>query len=324
MEREQIKVDKVITIGMTEGGIRYGQEAQILIANLQQVGLAHAIDEESDLFWSVESDVLVPHNALSCSIDMLDFDDGYYDVSFVTYPSQSGGMFLGGHGSPNHPIEQDYLPEEREIPEDVQKAYDVAKDWLDNIPEGTDQSIVDERVKAFHELTKSFEQYPPRGNIFELNGKRWRRRGWMDNAYPGIGRGAVLPTDWTGMGCTLLSRRAMNCSAFDGYDGGGTQDLFLNQRRWAADDLKSCVITHTVCEHVVAKNDDQGRRVHAFAHHEPQGDCKGHLRINHKAFYKFDGGDTFDEANDGIILPKAENEDTPEIKDNLDLLTEVD
>lgn len=308
IEDNKIPFDGVVEIEMSEGGIRYGQEAQLLIANLQQVGLAYAIEQGSDLCWSVESDVLVPHNALSCSLDMLDFDDGYYDVSFVTYPSQSGGMFLGGYGSPQHPIEQDFLPEERDLPEEIAREYEETKAWLDNVPEGTEQKDVQERADKFHALVKDLDKYPPKGNVFELNGKKWRRRGWMDHAYPGIGRGAVLPTDWTGMGCTLMSRRAMNASSFDGYDGGGTQDLFLNQRRWAADDLKSCVITHTVCEHVVAKNDEEGRRVHAFAHHEAGGECKGHLRIQHRPYYKFDGTDKYDQKNDGKILPKEDVE----------------
>jgi len=148
---------------------------------------------------------------------------------------------------------------------------------------------------------------PPKGNVFELNAKKWRRRGWFDNAHPGLGKGAVLETDWTGMGCTLMSGKALASAAFDGYDGKGTQDLFLNWRRWKPNDLRFCVIPHCVCEHVVSANDGD-RKVHAFAHHEPLGECQGHLRVQHRPFYKFDGADAYDESNTGKIEQKQDKD----------------
>lgn len=285
--REVAPEADVRIVETAEGGVPYKEQAQILIANLQQVGFAAAIEHGADLCWSVESDVLVPHNALSCMMDMLEFDDGYYDVAFVTYPSQSGGCFLGGNGSPTHPIEEDFLPEERELSPELAERLESAKKG-----EG-DLAKVMEEVKGC----------PPKGNVFELNAKGWRRRGWLDHAHPGIGRGAVIQTDWTGLGCNLLSARALASAAFDGYDGRGTQDLFLNWRRWHADGLRMCCITHIVCEHVVKANDGQ-RRVHAFAHHEPLGECKGHLRVEHRPFYRFDGKDEWDQSNTGKILPR--------------------
>lgn len=262
---------KVVVTHLKEGGERYKDQAQMLIADLQQIGFQKAIELGADMCWCVESDILVTYNALSVSLDMLQFDDGYYDVAFVTYPSHSGSMFLGGHGSPSHPIEEDYLPEERDIPEELKTKFDDAKTKLDA------RDRTDDDVKAYHEIMEEIKKCPPKGNIFELNSKGWRRRGWFDNAYPGIGRGAVLETDWTGLGCNLLSRRALSLASFDGYDGRGTQDLFLNWRRWKANGLRFCVISHCVCEHVVTKED--GSRWVALAHHEPQGECKGHLRI---------------------------------------------
>jgi hypothetical protein len=269
---KQICPDAHIEVSkMAEDQVRYKEKAQLLIADLQQMGFRKAIELEADLCWCVESDILVPYNALSCSLDMLQFDDGYYDVAFVTYPSHSGAMFLGGHGSPSHPIEEDHLPEERDIPEELQKRLDDAKTKIES------KDRTDEDVKAFTDIMEEVKKCPPKGNIFELNSKKWRRRGWFDNAHPGIGRGAVLETDWTGLGCNLLSRRALALAAFDGYEGKGTQDLFLNWRRWKANDLRFCVISHCVCEHVITK-DDKTKWV-ALAHHEPQGECKGHLRV---------------------------------------------
>jgi len=304
MQKVLPKGSAVLVVDMEEGGTRYKQESQLLIANLQQAGFAKAVEMEADLCWSVESDILVPYNALSCMLDMLEFDDGYYDVAFCTYPSQSGGMFLGGHGSPNHPIEEDHIPEERKMEEDLEKRYKESLKALESVkaPNNKEEGeAVEELHKTHRTILDEIKECPPLGNVFELNAKKWRRRGWLDNAYPGIGKGAVLETDWTGMGCNLLSRKALSLASFDGYEGGGTQDLFLNWRRWKPEGLRFCVIPHTVCEHVVS--DNKGGRVHCFSHHEPQGEHKGHLRVQHKPFYKFDGKDKFSKENDGIIKP---------------------
>ena len=256
---------------MEEGGVRYKDQAQLLIADLQQRGFDRAVAEDVDLCWTVESDVLVPYNALSCMLDMLQFDDGYYDVAFVTYPSQSGSAFLGGHGSPSNPISEDFLVEERDVPEELLDKYNKAKEQVEK-PDAEEDA-----KKAWADVNEEVKKCPPRDNVFGLNAKQWRRRGWFDNAFPGIGRGAVLETDWTGLGCNLLTRKALALASFDGYEGKGTQDLFLNWRRWKANDLRMCVISHCVCEHVITKED--GTRWVALAHHEPQGECKGHLRI---------------------------------------------
>ena len=292
----------VKTISIKEGGKRYKEESQLLIANLQQVGFRESIRQDVDRCWIVEPDILVPHNALSCMMDMLEFDDGYYDVAFVTYPSHSGGMFLGGYGDPCHPIAEDFLTEERDVPKELMEKLEKAEK---DLQENKDEKLAEEKAKALSDVREEVKKCPPKGNVFKLNSEKWRRRGWLDNAHPGIGRGAVLETDWTGLGCNLLSREALALASFDGYDGKGTQDLFLNWRRWKANDLRFCVITHTVCEHVVSANDGD-RRVHAFAHHEPQGECKGHLRVQHRPYYRFDGHDAFDEKNTGKIQPVKE------------------
>jgi hypothetical protein len=268
--------ETVLTLPVEEGGENYKEKAQLLIATLQQRGLSYSVEQGADLAWSVEADILVPYNALSCSLDMLEFDDGWYDVAFVTYPSQSGSAFLGGNGDPMHPIAEDWLTEERDVPEETLKALEDAK----ALPEATPEEK-EAKGKAFQEAHESIRKCPPKGNVFEANAKQWRRRGWLDTAHPGIGKGAVLPTDWTGMGCTLMSRKALASAAFDGYDGRGTQDLFLNWRRWNPERINMCVITHCVCEHVIRKDDGY---VHCFAHHEPLGECRGHLRIDHRPF----------------------------------------
>jgi hypothetical protein len=72
----------------------------------------------------------------------------------------------------------------------------------------------------------------PLGNVFFCNSKKFRRRGWMDAAYPGLGIGAVVPSDWCGFGCTPMSKRALSLAQFDGYDGSGTEDLYMVWKRW--------------------------------------------------------------------------------------------
>ena len=98
VERFENKI--VIPVDVKENGEHYKDDRQMMIATMQSIGFESARQNQCDLLWSVEADVLVPYNALSVSMQMLEFDDNYYDVAFVTYPSQGGGSFLGGHGDP--------------------------------------------------------------------------------------------------------------------------------------------------------------------------------------------------------------------------------
>jgi hypothetical protein len=276
---------EVISIAMEESGEHYKKDRQILIASLQSTGFDAARNWGCDFLWSVEADVLVPHNALSVSLDMLRFDGGYYDVSFVTYPSQGGGSFLGGYGSYQHPIAEDYLPEERIIPRKLQLLMDSCEERLKK--EGLDRDSIDKEHKRMGRILEKVKQCPPSGNVFELNAKKWRRRGWLDNSHVGTGRGAVIETDWTGLGCTLMSKKAAALAQFDGYDGGGTQDLYLNWHKWKPEGLRFCCITHTVCDHVVRDDETEGGLTTLKSYHEPEGETKGHLRYRRVPFHKF-------------------------------------
>lgn len=273
----------ILSIDLEESGEHYKKDRQILIATLQSVGFDRARNWGCDLLWSVEADVLVPHNALSVSLDMLKFDSGYYDVAFVTYPSQGGGSFLGGYGSYTNPIAEDFLPEERIIPSKLKILLDSCEERL------KDKDISRESLEKEHErmrrIHERIKKCPPSGNVFELNAKQWRRRGWLDNSHVGTGRGAVIETDWTGLGCTLMSYKATSLAHFDGYDGGGTQDLYLNWRKWHPEGLRFCCITHTVCDHVV--RDEKEGLVVLKSYHETEGETKGHLRYRRTPFHKF-------------------------------------
>jgi len=273
----------VLSIDLEESGEHYKKDRQILIATLQSVGFDRARNWGCDFLWSVEADVLVPHNALSVSLDMLRFDNGYYDVAFVTYPSQGGGSFLGGYGSYTHPIAEDFLPEERVLPSKLKILLESCENRLKD--KDISRESFEKENKRLQRIYERIKKCPPIGNVFELNAKKWRRRGWLDNSHVGTGRGAVIETDWTGLGCTLMSYKAAALAHFDGYDGGGTQDLYLNWRKWHPEGLRFCCITHTICDHIV--RDEKEGLVVLKSYHEPEGETKGHLRHRRVPFHKF-------------------------------------
>lgn len=265
----------------------YGEAAQLVIARLQQRAFSVARAAGVSQLWSVESDVLVPPNALKVLRQVLDFDDSYYSIAMVTYPN---GQFLGGRGTPQQPIAEDFTQEERVIPADLQKELGKKEARLRELGKRR-QPAGPEELEAWGELDKKIRECPPRGNIFAMQAKGWRRRGWMEAAYPGIGRGAVLPTDWVGLGCTLLNRRALDLATFDGYELKGTQDLFLCWNRWHPAGLRMAVIPHILCSHVKRRVLPDGTRTQEIevheAYHEMEGEHVGHIRWRPRAFHPF-------------------------------------
>jgi hypothetical protein len=265
----------------------YQDEAQLIIARLQQAAFAKAREVGADQCWSVESDVLVPPNALRVLRQSLEFDDGYYSVAMVTYPN---GQFLGGRGTPHHPIAEDFTFEERQIPDALQKEIEAREKRLKDLAKKKEHPTEGD-MKEWGEMDKRIRECPPKGNIFELQAKGWRKRGWLESAYPAIGRGAILPTDWVGLGCTLLNQKALDLATFEGYELKGTQDLFLCWNRWHPHGLRMCVIPHIVCSHVKRKVDKDGHRTDEIevheAYHELGGEYAGHLRWRLKKFYDF-------------------------------------
>ncbi|NBQ64100.1 MAG: hypothetical protein EBS49_00950 [Verrucomicrobia bacterium] len=264
--------------GAMETGAPYKQERQILIANGQQALFDQARADCAEIFWSIESDVLVHPKSLRVMLDGLAFDHGYYGVSTCTYPSQGGGGFLGGRGDPAQPISECFEEDERQVPADLAESHKAIKREFSELKAPPSAELL---AKA-EQIREKLRSCPPLGNIFELNAKRWRRRGWLDNAYPAIGIGAMLPTDWCGLGCTLLSKRALDLADFYGYEGKGTQDLFLCWHRWWPAGCRINVIPHAPCDHVVRTKEDSGQgHIHCYAYHEPMGEAQGHLRVRH-------------------------------------------
>ncbi len=273
---------KVTVVGnpnLAEGGENYQQPAQLLIATMRGEAFAFCRKIGVSFVWSLDSDVLPPANALRCMLAMLEFDGGFYSVSTCPYPNAA---FLGGCGSPSHPIEEDFLPAERVLPDELRAELAANEAEQQRLQVDKKQPSDDQRARwdATHKKVKAC---PPDGNIWQVIAKHgWRRRGWLDHAYPAIGRGAVLPSDWCGFGCTLLNSEALTLADFDGYDGKGTEDLFVCWRRWYPAGLRLNVITHCPCDHVIwekKKGGDAGTFTHHIAYHETEGECRGHLRV---------------------------------------------
>jgi len=274
----------------------YKEAAQLRIAALQGAGFAFARKIRASMCWVVESDTIVPADALRVlewTLSMPRADGSpHYAVAAATYPN---GLFLGGFGDRRHQIAEDFLPEERTLNPRLKLLLEKCDERLKAIPRPTNakeaeaaQKAGEKEGKRMGRLREWVKKSPPSGNVFELNAKGYRRRGWMDFAYPGIGYGAVVPSDWCGLGCTLLSKAALSHADFTGYEGRGTQDLFLCWERWHPAGLKIACVPHIACDHIKRKSADAPKKmpeiVHYRAFHEQEGECRGHLRVRQQAF----------------------------------------
>jgi len=285
----------VLKMPFTGDQKNYKEEAQLRIAALQGAGFAFARKIRADLCWGVESDTIPPANALRVlewTLAMPQADGRpYYDIAAATYPN---GLFLGGFGDPRHQIAEDFLPEERQLKPRLKLLMERCEERMKAIPRPTSseeavkaQATADKEGKRMGRLREWVKKSPPTGNVFELNAKGYRRRGWMEYAYPGIGLGAVVPSDWCGLGCTLLSKAALAHADFTGYEGKGTQDLFLCWSRWHPNGLRIACVPHVACDHIKRQTDEKTKKtevIHYRAYHEQEGECRGHLRQRPQPF----------------------------------------
>jgi len=273
-------VDHVALGGVRDGAENYKVDAQLLIAKLRTAAFTKARQLRAQLTWSLDSDTLPPANALRCMKTMLAFDGGYYSVSTCPYPNTA---FLGGRGSPRAPIAEDFLPHERKLPPELKAQLEANEAEMKALAGAAPSP---EQLARWDETNKKIRECPPDGSIWEVTAKHgWRARGWLDHAYPAIGRGAVVPSDWCGFGCTLLNAQALALAIFDGYEGKGTEDLFICWHRWYPAGLRINVITHCPCDHIIwekKKGGDASRYTHIRAFHETEGECAGHLRTHHQ------------------------------------------
>lgn len=273
------QVHRIVLYDLSENNQNYKDAAQLVIAKMRDAAFAKARAIGASYCWSLDSDTLPPHNALRCMIDMLRFDDGYYSVSTCPYPNTA---FLGGFGTRYNPIAEDFLPHERKVPEELMAEFKANEEEGKELAKKKEQPCEETR-KRWEAMSKRIKECPPDGTIWEVIAKHgWRRRGWLDNAYPGIGLGAAVPSDWCGFGCTLMNKEALSLAYFDGYDGRGTEDLFICWHRWHPAGLRLNVIPHAPCDHVIwdkKKGGDSEKYVLHASYHEQDGEFRGHLRV---------------------------------------------
>jgi len=265
--------------GLTDDHENYKTNAQMLIARLRTEAFTAARKLGATHCWSLDSDVLPPPNALKCSLQMLEFDDGHYSVSTCPY---NNGMYLGGRGTPQNQIAEDFDVDERKLPWYAERAIAEARRRIANQFKTYEEA--QKESKRMMRIEKRIKNYPTKGNVWTLNGERYRRRGWLENAYPGIGLGAVVPSDWCGFGCTLMNTKALDLAHFEGYTGAGTEDLYIVWNRWFPANCRINVITHCPCDHVIwekKKGGSEKEYVLNHAYHELEGECIGHLRTRH-------------------------------------------
>jgi len=260
----------------------YKEVAQLTIAALRSAAFTEARRHNPDYTWSLDSDTLPPANALRCMIDMLGFDAGYYSVSTCPYPNEA---FLGGRGTPQNPIAEDFTENERTLPDELKARIEVLKKEAETSTATSPSPEWIEKKKAVEEDVK---KCPPAGNIWEIIAKHgWRKRGWLEHAYPAIGKGSIVPSDWCGFGCTLLNNEALQLANFDGYEGKGTEDLYVVWHRWHPAGLRINVIPHCPCDHVIWQKKKGGNNADyqiILSTHETQGEHVGHLRTRKVAW----------------------------------------
>jgi len=269
----------------------YKKSAQLLIAKMRTIGALEAKQFNADYYWSLDSDVIPKPNSLRCMVDLLNFDRGYYEVAACPYPSQGGGPFMLGHGTPHRQILPNFYPEERVIPESVVKRKKQLQDELNKLEqknlkkiEKSEKSYKDEsfdRRRILFNKIRRWDEYidkrcPPDGNVFTVTSKfGWKKRGWLDYAYPSLGKGSIIPSDWCGFGNTLCNSRALSLIDFHGYEGRGTEDLFIIWNRWQPNNVRIGGLPHCPSDHIIRRD---GGHVHLYTFHEPLGEFEGHLR----------------------------------------------
>lgn len=302
-EKIKVYIEHLIFNNINDDQTGYKKDAQKIIATLRTATFNSAKNLNVDFCWSLDSDVIPKPNALNCMLDTLIFDDGYYSVACCPYPSQGGGSFLCGRGDPRNPILQDIYINEKIVPQKISKRlkfYDKQIKQIINIIKnkgGNEDNF--KKLKILQKKVYYWNKFidkrcPPKGNVFKLNSEQWKKRGWLDFAYPALGKGAVVPTDWCGFGCNLIKKKALNYINFHGYECKGTEDLYIIWNKWFPNNIKMAAILHCPADHVIRKRHKPNMKPSEFngysyilTYHEPDGECEGHLRQSHKEFIEY-------------------------------------
>lgn len=260
----------------------YKESAQLLIAKLRTASAVAAKQRRVNYYWSLDSDVIPKVNSLRCMLDLLTFDHGYYEVAACPYPSQGGGPFMLGHGTPQRQILPNFYNEEKDVPEVILKRVELLSEKLKELEADSPnlEKTLHERKILFNKIRR-WDSYidkrcHPSGNVYDVTSKfGWKRRGWLDFAYPSLGKGAIIPSDWCGFGNTLCSSKALSLIDFSGYEGKGTEDLYIIWNRWHPNGVRIGGLPHCPADHIIRRD---GKHVHILTYHEQGGEFNGHLR----------------------------------------------
>lgn len=276
---------QIIEGAFGSGSENYKIPAQLCIAQMRTALADAARKGGHDFAWWLDSDVIPAPNSLRAMRDALAFDGGFYSVSQATYPSQGGGAFLGGLGERSNPIYPDVYDDERED-ERGGKLIRVLRKLENRAHRQGDREKADK-------FRRRVEELPPKGNLWDLQAKGYRPRGWSDSAFPGAGLGWMVKVDWVGFGNTLCDRRALAVTDFIGYTGHGTEDLHVCYDRWAAHGLNLCYLPHCPSSHAVRERGENGKQdlskiSLAYAFHEDKGPCRGHIRWQRREWMPHD------------------------------------
>ena len=258
-----------------DGGKNYQVPAQLTIARMREAAFQEAIKLQATHVWSLDSDVLPPAECLAHLIWGLSMPNNFYEVSFAPYPSQGGGLHLGGFGTQNQQINSDYTEDERDLTPDLIAERQLLTELEDLAKKNPKYYEAIQEHVGLSDFKKRLESCPPKGNVFKANAEKWRRRGWFEMCYPAIGKGALVPIDWVGFGCTLLNQRALRLASFDGYEGRGTEDLYIGWHRWYPNGIRMCAIPHVSCDHIIRR---EGKYVHIHSFTQADGEYRDHLR----------------------------------------------
>jgi len=276
---------KVIETGVVEQESRkkYKEQSQVLIAGLQQACMDEAIRNDADIYFSVESDVIIHPDSYRGLKWLLEcpMESHRFDVAAATY---FNGSFLCGRGTPRNHICEDFEESERNLPKKLFKDLQGTREEISK-HEKTGE-IPKEILERLGALREEIKKCPPKGNVFSLNSKKWRKRGWLDAAYPGAAcLGAVLPTDWCGLGCTMWGRDVMRITDFCGYEGMGTQDLYLVWNKWHPAGKRIGCLVSTPGIHVKPEGDGFIMWEPFFV---PNGEeTSGHIRIRKRNYQSY-------------------------------------
>lgn len=311
------KVSHIIRPELDDNVPGYKPDAQKIIATMRTLSFNAARALECDYVWSLDSDVIPKGNSLVCMENTLKFDSGYYSIVTCPYPSQGGGAFLYGFGNHRNYILPTVFPEERQVPESVLKRQDKIKNAIQEVEQKLSvekefenaQKLFRERellVGKFQRWLKRIEhRCPAKGNMHALNGVGYRKRGWEPYS---LGKGAIVETFWYGMGNTMFNNRALNLVDWNGYQLGGTEDLFLHHEVLSSHNLRAAAVLHCPAHHVIRrrvpvqgefeekilrsgekKQIPKFKTIHkqVFVYFEREGECEGHLRQKEIDFIDF-------------------------------------